>query len=68
VQKECINMCFEDGSRTLDTIHQGSVDLLTRELRNLNFDLGYRVSFHKDATYAYRTLNGRYMPIIFHIM
>ena len=36
-------MCFEDGSRTLDTIHQESVDLLTRELRNLNFDLGYRV-------------------------
>ena len=40
-------MCFEDGSRTLDTIHQESVDLLTRELRNLNFDLGLRVSSHR---------------------
>ena len=37
-------MCYADGSRTLDTIHQQSVDLLTRELRNLNFNLGYQVS------------------------
>jgi len=36
-------MCVEASGRTLDTIHQESVDHLTRELRNLNFDIGYRV-------------------------
>jgi len=36
-------MCCEEGNRTLDHIHQESVDLLTSELRNLNFDLRYKV-------------------------
>ena len=35
-------MCFEEGNKTLDSIHRESVDLLTRELKNLNFDLNYR--------------------------
>lgn len=43
VQKECVKMCVEEGHRTLDHIHQESVDHLSRELRNLGFDLGYRV-------------------------
>ena len=38
-------MCVEASGRTLDTIHQESVDRLTQELRNLNFDTGYRVRF-----------------------
>jgi|SRR5579862_4052429 len=36
-------MCVEDGQRTMDDIHRESVELLTRELRNLNFQLNYRV-------------------------
>jgi hypothetical protein len=36
-------MCYEDGSGNLDVIHQESVKLLTRELRNLSFNLTCRV-------------------------
>ena len=43
VQKECVEMCVEDGHRTMDDIHRESVQLLTQELRNLNFQLNYRV-------------------------
>ena len=36
-------MCYEEGNKTLDSIHRESVDLLARELKNLNFSLCYRV-------------------------
>ena len=42
VQRACIKMCFEEGSKTLDSIHRESIDLLTRELKNLSFNLSYR--------------------------
>ena len=43
MQKECVKMCYEESGRTLDAIHQESVDMLTRELRQLGFDVGSRV-------------------------
>jgi intermediate cleaving peptidase 55 len=43
VQKECVKMCVEDGQRTMDDIHRESVELLTRELWNLNLQLTFRV-------------------------
>ena len=35
-------MCFEEGSKTLESIHRESIALLTRELKSLNFDLTAR--------------------------
>jgi hypothetical protein len=67
VQRECVKMCVEEGNRTLDMIHQESVDHLTRELRNIGFDLGYRVSSHLRDT-DNRMWKELYMLIIFHIM
>jgi hypothetical protein len=60
-------MCVEEGNRTLDMIHQESVDHLTRELRNLGFDLGYRVS-SRFGGIDNRMWKELYMLIIFRIM
>ena len=53
MQKDCVKMCSEEGNRTLDNIHQESVDLLTRELRNLNFDLKFQVFYQPQALSYY---------------